>query len=559
VLPRRIAGLQPLPGTSPPSGPFQLPTQTGGPPPEPASPGAPCPADAPQRLFNVTAVSVPGGIAGTTLAYVPSSDAAAVKSGAKPAEPLVLHVAAGECLDVRLTNGLGNGRASFHVTKLSRDIESSGVNVGFNPEQTVAPGQSRTYRFYADSPKIGSALISDFGGNGSGVEGLYGAVVVAPKDATFTDPKTGRPADVGARVDVHVPGAADYRDFTLALADSDPVIGGSFMPYPVTVSGQSLVNYKSEPRADDPSMFSSAAHGDPSTPILEAYAGEPIRVHALVGPGSEQLHSFNLGGLSWRVDPALYDSNDVSTLGFGPWETIDAHVDGGAGGRAHADGDFFYGDMRRAFTEAGMWGLMRVLPGVACGSAPAAGAPVPLACPPPAPTPAPALDATPSGGGSGSGTGTVSDTGSGTNGSGTSGSGTSGSGTDDRRSSDRSGAGDFRTGPAGSTTPRVRLGDLRVPAKVSLRTLARDGLSFSLVVPPNAGQVELRLLTKVRGRNRLVARRSPAITQGGVVRLRWRLDGRTISRLRAGAFTLQVNIVAGAAAPDSVEQSLAVA
>jgi hypothetical protein len=383
---------------------------------------------------------------------------------------------------------------------------------------------------------------------------------VAPKDATFTDPKTGKPADVGARVDVHVPGAADYRDFTLALADSDPVIGGSFMPYPITVSGQSLVNYKSEPRADDPSMFSSAAHGDPSTPILEAYAGEPVRVHALVGPGSEQLHSFNLGGLSWHIDPALPDSNDVSTQGFGPWETVDAHVDGGAGGRAHADGDFFYGDMRRAFTEAGMWGLMRVLPGVACGSAPAAGAPVPLPCPPPAPTPAPGADATPSGGGSGSGsgTGTVSETGSATNG-GTSGSGTSGSGRDDTRSSDRSSSSDFRTGPAGSKTPRVRLGRLRVRPWVSLRTLARDGLSFSILVPPNAGQVELRLLNKVRGRSRLVAQRSTAITQGGVVQLRWRLDRRTISRLTAGAYTLQVKIVAGAAAPNSVQRSLAVA
>jgi hypothetical protein len=555
VLPRRIDGLQPLPGTSPPSGPFQLPTQTGGPPPEPASPGAPCPAGAPQRVFNVSAVEVPGGVAGATRAYVPTSQAAAVKNGTKPAEPLVLHVAAGECIDVRLTNGLGSGRASFHVTKLSRDIESSGVNIGFNPEQTVAPGQSRTYRYYADTEKIGSALINDFGGNGSGVDGLYGAVIVGPKGATFTNPKTGDPADVGAHVDVHVPGAPDYRDFTLALADSDPVIGGSFMPYPVTVSGQSLVNYHSEPRADDPSMFSSAAHGDPSTPILEAYAGEPVRVHALVGPGSEQAHTFNLGGLSWKIDPALHDSNDVSTQGFGPWETIDAHVDGGAGGRAHADGDFFYGDMRRAFTEAGMWGLMRVLPGVACGSAPAAGAPVPLPCPPPAP--APASDA---GGGapapSTSGTPGGSDPASSTSGSGTA--SDHGSGKGGSHSSDDSGSVSARVSPAGSPAPRVRLGGLRVPARVTLRALTRNGLSFSLLVPPKAGRVDLRLLTKVRGRTRLVARGYTTITQGGVVQLRWRLDRRTIGRITAGAYTLQVKIVAGAAAPDSVERSLAV-
>jgi hypothetical protein len=538
VLPRKVDGLQPLPGTSPPSGPFQLPTQTGGPPPEPSGPGTPCPAEAPQRVFNVTAVTVSGGVAGAQKAYVPTSEAAAVQNGTKSAEPLVLHVAAGECLDVRLTNGLGNGRASFHVTKLSRDIESSGVNVGFNPEQTIAPGETRTYRFFADTPKIGSALISDFGGNGSGVNGLYGAVVVGPQGATFTDPKTGQPSDIGARVDVHVPGAADYRDFTLAFADSDPIIGGSFMPYPISVSGQALVNYQSSPRADDPSMFSSAAHGDPSTPILEAYAGEPMRVHALVGPGSEQLHSFNLGGFSWHIDAALPDSNDVSTQGIGPWETVDAHVDGGAGGRAHADGDVFYGDMRRAFSEAGMWGLTRVLPGVACGSAPAAGAPVPLPCPRADPTPAPAQGGGPAP--NNSGTGAASDTGSGKGGA---------------PSSDSRGSRSDRLNPVGSGAPRQQL-ELRISARVSLRSLARDGLSFSLsAVPPRAGRVELRLVTKVRGRNRLVARRLQPITAAGVVRLRWRLDAPTMRGLLAGAYTLQVKLTGGQAPRDSAERS----
>jgi hypothetical protein len=378
---------------------------------------------------------------------------------------------------------------------------------------------------------------------------------VGPKGATFTDPKTGQPADIGARVDVHVPGAADYRDFTLAFADSDPIIGGSFMPYPITVSGQALVNYHSEPRADDPSMFSSAAHGDPSTPILEAYAGEPVRVHALLGPGSEQVHSFNLGGFSWRIDPALPDSNDVSTQGFGPWETIDAHVDGGAGGRAHADGDFFYGDMRRAFTEGGMWGLMRVLPGVACGSAPAAGTIVPLPCPPPAPAPDPAA-----GGNSSpsiSGTGAGSDQGSSNGGSGTG--SDPGSGKSGTHSSDSSGSRKGGTSPAGSPAQGVQLAGLRVPARVSLRSLARNGLAFSLLVPPKAGRVELRLLTKAGGRKRLVARGFQPITAGGVIRLRWRLDARTTRGLAAGGYTLQVRIAGSAASPGSVERSFRVA
>ena len=48
-------------------------------------------------------------------------------------------------------------------------------------------------------------------------------------------------------------------------------------------------------------------------------------------------------------------------MGFGPWETVDATVIGGAGGRIRATGDLFYGDLRRPFVQAGMWGLIRVI------------------------------------------------------------------------------------------------------------------------------------------------------------------------------------------------------
>ena len=37
------------------------------------------------------------------------------------------------------------------------------------------------------------------------------------------------------------------------------------------------------------------------------------------------------------------------------------NVIGGAGGRNRMVGDLFYGDLRRPFTQAGMWGLVRVL------------------------------------------------------------------------------------------------------------------------------------------------------------------------------------------------------
>ena len=61
-------------------------------------------------------------------------------------------------------------------------------------------------------------------------------------------------------------------------------------------------------------------------------------------------------------------SQEVAAQGLAAYVSMDVHVIGGAGGRAHQVGDFFYGDNRRAFTEAGMWGLIRVLPQPTCAA-----------------------------------------------------------------------------------------------------------------------------------------------------------------------------------------------
>jgi hypothetical protein len=167
---------------------------------------------------------------------------------------------------------------------------------------------------------------------------------------------------------------------------------------------------------------------------------------------------------------------------------------------------------------------------------------VPLPCPPADPTPAPAQGGGPAP--NNSGTGAASDTGSGKGGA---------------PSSDSRGSRSDRLNPVGSGAPRQQL-ELRISARVSLRSLARDGLSFSLsAVPPRARRVELRLVTKVRGRNRLVARRLQPITAAGVVRLRWRLDAPTMRGLLAGAYTLQVKLTGGQAPRDSAERSFRVA
>src|SRR4051794_23599967 len=361
VLPGLSDSLKPLPGVDTPAAGDPLPTKTGGRPPSGGAPGDPCPAGSGARTFAVTAVDVPtsGSQNGDVRsAFVPSSLAALVTGKLLQPEPLVLHADAGECITVHLTNGRALARVSFHTTKLLRGLQSSGINIGFNPEQTVAPGDTRDYRFYAPYASIGAALISDFGDSDAQRNRLYGAIVISPAGSSFTDPATGESKNVGTKIDVHTPSGNNYRDFTLLFSDADPRIGQDAMPYPIDVNGPALINYHSAQVLNDTAGAFGTAAGTPTTPMLKAYAGDAVRVHALVVPTSEQMHVFGLGGIPWPTDYSLTGAQMISAGGVGPWESMEAHIT--AGGEGQSTGDFFYGDMRRPFTQGGMWGIQRV-------------------------------------------------------------------------------------------------------------------------------------------------------------------------------------------------------
>jgi hypothetical protein len=296
-------------------------------------------------------------------AFLPTPDVEAVKRGFKKAEPLVMHVAAGDCVTVTVRNAR-TVPVSFSAGKLDRTAASGGVDIGYAPEQNVAPLGVRDYTFSVASDRIGTAAVADLAGSPELKAGLYGAVVVAPKGATFADTVLpGVQKDIGSQVLVHVPNPpsgtpGDYRDFTSILADDDERIGQDFMPYPTNAdTGKSLINYQAAPPGDGPAAFV-----DPGpVPVLTSYAGDPVVVHVLDAPGSENAHVYSLGGLSWPNDAQKQNANWVSAQGMGPWESFDAWINGGAGGQRQQVGDYFYGDLRRPFTQVGMWGLQRVL------------------------------------------------------------------------------------------------------------------------------------------------------------------------------------------------------
>jgi hypothetical protein len=351
----------------PPETPLQfLPGHEAIPPPAPNV----CPEDAPQKQFEVVAVETPLPMLGDPLGmiYLLEKDKAAVLAGEKAAEPLVLHVNVGDCILVNLRNELGEGSVSFHSDLLAADPRQDlGVEAGNNPPQIALPGESRLYTLYAH-PEVGEtvALVRDWGDvQVNPGRGLYGAIVVGAAGALYTDPVSG--ADMAQesswRVDVHPPIGPSFRDFTLFFQDEDEIIGTAVMPYSEFVDGVVGLNYRKEPLVGQAQSlaeaFQSALHGEPATPLLEAYTRDAIRLHVLV-PFSEQAHVFTLEGHQWRLETGQPGSDLVSSLQVGALEAITIQPLGGAGGALGLPGDYLYGDHREPFREAGLWGLMRV-------------------------------------------------------------------------------------------------------------------------------------------------------------------------------------------------------
>ena len=334
--------------------------------PRPAPGG--CPASAPRKPFAVAAIETPlpmlGGANGKI--YVLQQDKAALRSGAKTAEPLALHVNIGDCVEIHLTNDTKDP-VSFHPSMLAYDPRSPAL---------VEPGKSQTFTFYAH-PEVGetAALVRDWGNvvENPGL-GLYGAIVIGPRGATYKNPVDGSDMSLksGWSVKVYPPSGIPYRDFTLFIQDQDEIIGTAQMPYTEQVQGTVGLNYRAESllkrltKDKDPSkVFRSDIHGTPSTPIMEAFSGDAVKIHVLV-PFSEQSHVFSIEGHRWPFEPGRAGTDMLSSVKLGGMEAMTISLARGAGGRAGRPGDYLYGDHREPYRDAGVWGIFRVYaPGTA--------------------------------------------------------------------------------------------------------------------------------------------------------------------------------------------------
>lgn len=221
------------------------------------------------------------------------------------------------------------------------------------------------YRWFPDA-QFGTAFFHDHVNVPfSGRHGLYGAVVAEPPGATWHDPTTGEELKSGLVADVHTdqPLGPDvrgsFRELLLGLQDDNPLSH-------VGRSTGSAVSMRVEPldqrraRARDPSeLFSSDIYGDPETPILEAYVGDPVAIRALVGANNE-VHSLHIDGHLFREMPYDDASRLTNNVHLGISERADLLLPA-AGGLQRMPGDYLWYNGRVLKLREGSWGLLRVL------------------------------------------------------------------------------------------------------------------------------------------------------------------------------------------------------
>jgi hypothetical protein len=99
---------------------------------------------------------------------------------------------------------------------------------------------------------------------------------------------------------------------------------------------------------------------DPATPIIEAHAGDPVRIHVF-GASNEQNGMFSVERHEWPIEPFMRGADMISVVEFSASETLDAFLPA-AGGPFRMPGDYVWSNQRLPYAQSGQWGYLRVLP-----------------------------------------------------------------------------------------------------------------------------------------------------------------------------------------------------
>jgi hypothetical protein len=108
----------------------------------------------------------------------------------------------------------------------------------------------------------------------------------------------------------------------------------------------------------DPYVFSSVKYGDPMTPLLRAYAGDPVVIRTI--GLNERAEALRIQGHRFRMERFNADGQLMDAATTGISERFDYVLDGGAGGPLRSPGDYLYYSTRTFALESGAWGIFRV-------------------------------------------------------------------------------------------------------------------------------------------------------------------------------------------------------
>lgn len=304
-----------------------------------------------------------------------------VESGVIRPEPLVIRVNAGDCIEIRLTNFLtefigGNefqlktltDIVGYHIHLVKFDtIVSDGAANGWNNIAGARKCETLIERFFANE-ELNTVFFHDhLFANMHQQHGMFGALIVEPAGSVFLDPKTGCELKSGTKAVIRTADGKSFREFALFLHDFALLFdkGGKPLNPPEHPGsdddpGVMGINYRCEPMPErlkilnDPShIFSSFAYGDPATPILETYPGDPIRIRLLDGAHEEQ-HVFNIEGMPWRKEITDPLSPLVQSQTIGISEAFNIHID-----EPYTAGDYLYYSGGIDDLWLGMWGIIR--------------------------------------------------------------------------------------------------------------------------------------------------------------------------------------------------------
>lgn len=305
---------------------------------------------------------------------------------------------------------VGQGNPDTEVVNKITAINGNTLTLG-SPLQNAHASGERTgvefvqYRWYSDVDD-GTVFFHDHvDALHSWGHGLFGAHIIEPAGSTFHDPVTGAPILSGPIADIYTKGSVgfgeqgDFREYVLwehtgirsdgspqgcemssfnllaaPLIDRDPnAANPNNAPGPDVSVPDGVGNYSmgftanEEPAnpadqqfcgnigtSNDPYVFSSVAHGDPATPLLKAYVGDPVVIRQ-VGL-DEQVGDIRITG--HRFSEERFNQNgvltDAGTAGIS--EKMDYVLNAG-----NFPGDYLYYSGRSLSLESGAWGIFRVM------------------------------------------------------------------------------------------------------------------------------------------------------------------------------------------------------